>query len=161
MILEYALTSFRRLLESSWADISALEVSSAQQGLTADWMQASWEAVVEASLSGQFGRMRLLVYGDGADCHPRSSRFSSPEDLPTHKVTCRPIDGFVVDLLTGDRLSERGSGYVLDRFVSFKEGWHYETPPFDHALLDARGEQYVVRTDRLTWHLSECEPDDV
>jgi hypothetical protein len=157
MILEDALASFRRLLESSWGDISALEASSAQQGLTADWMQASWETVVEAGLSGEIGRIRLLVYGDGADCHPRSSRFSSPEDLPTHKVTCWPSDSFVVDLLTGRRLTDSGSAYIFDRFVSFKEGWYHEAPPFDHALLDAESEQYVVRVDRLRWDISGCD----
>lgn len=154
-MIEVALSYFRRLLDCSWADINALEIASGQEGLAADWMQASWETVVEAALSGQFAKLRLAVYGDGADCHPRSSRFSSPIDLPTHQIICRPRDEFVVDALTGARVASC-SRYSLDRFVSVTGGWYYESPPFDHALLDIGQEQCVVKADRLIWGIGLC-----
>lgn len=156
-MIELAVLHFRSLLESSWAYVNALELSSGQEGLTADWMQASWEAVVEAALSRKFVGLRLVVYGDGADCHARSSRFSNPADFPTHQVVCRASDDLVVDVLTGKRVVNRAY-FKLDRFVSIKDGWYYEIAPFDHALIEVEQEQCVVKADRLFWDVVSCEP---
>jgi hypothetical protein len=93
---------------------------------------------------------RLAVYGDGADCHAGSSRFSYPDAMPTHQIVCWPKEG-AIDLISGGRIAAGTRGFALDRFVAFREGWYYEEPPFDHALFECNGVEIVASLDRAKW----------
>lgn len=154
-VIEEAISTFVHSLNTNWKAVRDLEEASQQEGLLGDWAQASWEALVEASIPFKSRQVRLVVYGDGADCHTGSSRFSSPADAATHQVRCRPIDDMVVDRLSGKPVPGSNDGYALDRFVSFGDAWFFEKPPFDHALIEGGGREYVVATSRLTWELAE------
>ena len=152
-MIEKAISTFIQSLSANWISVQELEEASKQQGLLADWAQASWEAIVEASMPFETRPVRLVVYADGADCHPSSSRFSSCDELPTHEIRCGPLDEMVVDRLSGRLLQKISDGYAFDRFVSFQDGWFFERPPFDHALIETDGRESVVALDRLTWAL--------
>lgn len=154
-MIEKSISTFVGLLNSNWDSVSRLEDAVGQKGLLEDWAQASWEALVEATFPFEEGRVRLVVYGDGADCNPSSSRFSAPRELPTHQVRCNPTHDMVLDKLSGNRLRQFQDGYALDRFVSFDGAWFFEKPPFDHALLELDGCQYVVELNQLIWSLAK------
>jgi hypothetical protein len=153
-MIETAIGAFLKCLNASWSAVRELEVSTAQDGLLADWAQASWEALVEGGTTGTAGPTRLVVYGDGADLHPASSRFGFPDDLPTHEVRCQPVDTNVVDRLSGKPILPIAGGYGLDRFVSLNDGWFSEKPPFDHALIKLDKGEYVVALKSLSWELA-------
>src|SRR5688572_30617015 len=97
--------------------------------LLGDWAQASWEALVEGALSSELPGIRLVVYGDGADVHPKSSRFSFENDSATHV------------------------GYALDRFVAVVGKWYAEHPTFDHALITRDDIEYVVPLAEIEWRV--------
>ncbi len=154
MILNKAIAAYVDVLNANWLAVYGLEMASGQMGLTADWAQASWESIVEAVLTNESKRVWLVVYGDGADCHALSSRFSCPDELPTHQVYCVSSDGVaIVDKLSGGPVPRMDGGYALDRFVFFDGGWYHERPPFNHALVDGGGVEYVIPLNRLDWRL--------
>ena len=153
-MIEHAIAVFVGLLNSNWVAMQSLSDSVKQQGLPADWAQASWETIVEASLPATSPPIRLEVYGDGADCHPGSSRASFPGALPTHALQCRPANDFVLDYLSGKPISRAGGAYAFDRFVSVKDGWYFESPIFDHVLLEREGEEYVIKLSEVEWELA-------
>lgn len=153
---EHSITVFVGLLNSHWIPMQKLEDATGHEGLTADWAQASWEAIVEASLPRTTPPPRLVVYGDGADCHSGSSRASFPDDLPTCAIYCELANDVVIDYLSGDLMQRDGATYAFDRFVSVESGWYFERPPFDHVLLERDGRQYVAEQGAVTWTLSSC-----
>lgn len=154
MILNKAIAAYVDILNANWPAVNGLEITSGQMSLTADWAQASWESIVEAVLTIESRRVWLVVYGDGADCHARSSRFSCPDELPTHQVCCVSSDCVaLVDKLSGGAVPRMDDGYALDRFVSVDGGWYHERPPFNHALVEGGGIEYVIPLSRLDWRL--------
>lgn len=156
-MIQDAVAVFVGSLNASWAALQGLSDSSEYKGLSADWAQASWEAIVEASLPLTSPPIRLEVYGDGADCHSRSSRFSFPEALPTHAVHCKAVNDFAVDRLSGKPITTGEGCYIFDRFVSVRDGWYFEEAPFDHALLVRGGIEYVVALSGLEWEVVRIE----
>jgi hypothetical protein len=154
-MIAYAIATFVQTLNASWTEVGELEKLAKQEGLLADWAQASWEALVEASVPFVSRQPRLAIYGDGADVHSGSSRFSFPDDLPTHQVRCKPANGTVLDRLSGEPIPKVEDGYALDRFVSVSGNWYFDKPPFDHALVESNGHEHVVALDGLKWELVE------
>ncbi|KGQ19959.1 hypothetical protein LF41_2466 [Lysobacter dokdonensis DS-58] len=61
----------------------------------------------------------------------------------------------VVDRVTGNPVSQNGASYALDRFVSVADGWYFERPAFDHALIERDGKEFVVSIEQLKWQLVE------
>jgi len=155
--LRTSIGAFLKLLNAGWTDVSSLQVGANQPSLLDDWAQASWEAIVEGTIPFAEQPIRLVVYGNGADLHGGSSRFSFPNDKATHQIRCQPAGNAVVDRLSGKLLpyAEDGEGYALDRFVSLSGAWYQEGPPFDHALLESQDGEYVIALDQLDWRLVE------
>lgn len=159
--IEVSVRAFLKLLNAGWTDVSSLQVGTNQPSLLDDWAQASWEAIVEGTIPFSGQPVRLVVYGNGADLHGGSSRFSFPGDNATHQVRCQPVGDNVVDCLSGRLLPYLGygQGYALDRFVSMSGAWYKEGPPFDHALLERQDCEYVIALDQLDWLLIEVTSD--
>src|SRR5690606_26707363 len=103
-MITQAMAVFIEMLNASPDTVKRLAELQESDNLVADWMQACWEMVVEGSLPRTSPPARLVVYGDGADCYPQSSRISFPEDLPTHEVVCKPIGTNAADVLSGTKL---------------------------------------------------------
>lgn len=160
MMVNQAIQVFLRALSAGWNDVLRLQQEAEQPGMVDDWAQALWESIVESSLPSTAFPVRLAVYGEGADCHPRSSRFSFPDDLPTHEVRCFPIDGSVRDHLTGRPLVVAEEGYALDRFVVTNGSWYEVQPPFDHVLIELGGQEYVAPVSNLSWRVVELQPQE-
>lgn len=149
-----AIERFLALLNAEWAAIASLARDAGRPELMGDWAQASWEAVVEGALSSELPGIRLVVYGDGADVHPKSSRFSFENDSATHEVRCVPIAANgATDRLSNDVLVRDDAGYALDRFVAVVGKWYAERPAFDHALVTRDGVEYVVPLAEVEWRV--------
>ena len=149
-----AIERFVALLNSEWAAIDAMARDAGRPELLGDWAQASWEALVEGALSSELPGIRLVVYGDGADVHPKSSRFSFENDSATHEVRCVPIAANgATDRLSNDVLVRDDAGYALDRFVAVGGKWYAERPTFDHALVTRDGVEYVVPLAEIKWRV--------
>lgn len=143
--------SFRGILISSFPLVHRLEESAGIDSLGADWLQANWELLVEGPLSKQIGTPFCLeVYGDGADANGASSRILAPASLATHKIVCIPRKRSPIrDYLNEVPVDAPPSGFPLEKLVSLgSDGWYYETPPFDAALvLDADREMVFSLKD--------------
>lgn len=111
--------------------------------LRSDWMQANWELLVEGALGSPL--VRLEVYGDGADCNPKSSRFLSPNLLPTHHIVCVPVSGDrLYDFLSGTQVVVPREPLKLDRLVTMGgDGWRHEAAPFDKVLVRLQEVDFV------------------
>jgi hypothetical protein len=159
-MIKTAIETFVSALNSTWGGVSRLQEASTQQGLVADWAQASWESIVEAALSAGEIPLRLVVYGDGADIYGASSRFSDPEAEATHEVRCRPIGNEAVDHLSEMPIADKPDGYTLDRFVTLRGQWYEEAPPFDFALVTYDETEFVVPISALEWDVAEVRDRD-
>ncbi|MGO4552569.1 hypothetical protein AB4059_15925 [Lysobacter sp. 2RAF19] len=156
-MIDSAIVAFINVLNASWRALAEEEARGTQEGLLWDWSQANWEVLVEASLNIRSGGLRLSVYGEGADCRGGSSRFSFPDDLPTHEVRCQPAHALVIDALSGAQVRVVDGGYALDRFVSVHGGWYFDRPPFNHALIEIDGKQCALPVDELNWSLAKLQ----
>ena len=146
--------AFVAAVSAAWPAVTTLlgtSERSARNALIDDWLQAMWEMLVEASLPTAGGLMFLEVYGEGADCNPRSSRVHLPEASPTHAIRCSPVSGAdVADALTRKVIDWPDEGLVVDRFVRLDgAGWYDEAPPFDHVLVSTGGYDAVLPTEDL------------
>ena len=149
-----AIERFVALLNAEWTAIATLARDAGRPELVGDWAQASWEALVEGALSSELPGIRLVVYGDGADVHPKSSRFSFENDSATHEVRCVPIAANgATDRLSNDVLVRDDVGYALDRFVAVVGKWYAERPTFDHALVTRDAIEYVVPLAEIEWRV--------
>ena len=155
-MIDAAMSTFRDVLGSGWSLIQDLEQQSEVKGLVQDWAQATWEIVVEAALTKKGAPVRLVVYGDGADCNGASSRVLFAGSLPTHEIVAMVHPG-VVDLLGGRDLATCGGSCKFDRFVSFRDGWYFQSPPFDHLLGICDGEEVVYRWSDVSWSVDPLE----
>jgi hypothetical protein len=159
-LIEQAIFSFVSVLDAQWKAVAALSSASGRPGLVADWQQATWEALVEGALASEYPGIRLSIYGEGADVHGSSSRFSFPEDLPTHAVYCRVGDaGSTVDRLSGRAVDSASGEFFFDQFVHFDGAWYTDQPPFDHALVVANGVELVLPVSALRWFVRPHPPE--
>jgi hypothetical protein len=150
--------AFVTAIAAAWPAVSGLSTELAPQsreGFLSDWLQSMWEMLVEAAVS-QNGQVFLEVYGDGADCNPRSSRVFQPDALPTGAIHCVAVAGSVLDVLTQTTVDLPDQGCPLDRFVTLDgSGWYTEAPPFDHVLLGSLETEIVVSAADLDFILTE------
>ena len=153
-MIKVAIERFVALLNAEWAAVASLASDAGRPELLADWAQASWEALVEGALSSELPGIRLVVYGDGADVHPKSSRFSFENDLATHEVRCVPIAANgATDRISNEVLRNDEVGYALDRFVAVVGKWYAERPTFDHAMVTRDAIEYVVPLADIEWRV--------
>ena len=148
------IAEFRDVILKAWPNVEALAKNDSTESLKNDWLQSCWERLVEHSLF-KYGLIRLEVYGEGADINGSSSRVSFPDDQVTHQVRCIPsIGGIAFDVLNDCQIQfQKNSGYLFDRFASIRDGWYYDTPPFDHVVLDNNGSEAVIKLSEVRFIL--------
>lgn len=117
-----------------------------------DWLQASWEMLIESKLF--YGSKRYLpIYGQGADLSENdSSRVSSPRAAPTHKIVCNS-DGQVYDVISKQQVDI--TNFEFEEFVSLDEDWYSLENKLDHVLLSVADTEFVVRFEDVDFKLVE------
>lgn len=150
--LDELINIYRSLLNTFWGNIAVFASEDDGEGILNDWKQANWELIVECNLySG--GPVFVQPYGEGADYYGKSSRILNPEALPTHNINCLGKDK-AVDLLTGNPVAFPKNGFPLECFVTIKDGWYYEAPPFDCVLILKEEDQFVISLEEVKFILS-------
>ncbi len=151
MTLFQLLEKYRTLLSGFWLDAKAIaEVAGGDEWLN-DWMQANWELIVEGGLHSA-SSVTLVPYGEGADFYGSSSRILRPEATPTHAVRGRPFTD-AVEALSGQPAVFPPEGLIVECFVTMREDWYYEEPPFDCALFIDNGVERVVPVETIEFSL--------
>lgn len=160
--LDLLLPRFATFLACCWDDLSTFFENDTTESMQIDWLQANWELLVEGLVGGP-GGLVLEPYGDGADCNGASSRVLYPELCPTHRIVCRPREGTAVnDLLNRRTLDVTKGDVVFDRFVCMgRDGWYYESPPFDKILGEHRGASVVIGYDNISFELQLVSGEDL
>lgn len=146
------ISRFLNLIRDSWPSIEAIANTESIDSFKSDWLQASWELAVEGCLSKTLKENIFIEpYGDGADANGNSSRILDQDALATHSVNCVPKNKqSVFDALNNINFQFLPDGLPLDRFVSMgQDGWYYERPPFDMALIDQDGREMVFKISDL------------
>ncbi len=158
--LSLALDTFLHLLRTGWNQVEFLaeQTQRSPGDVLADWAQANWEFVVEAAVSVN-GRIFLEPYGDGADCNAIGSRVWMPGAASTHVVNCAPRQGDEsIDMLSGNTIRFPERGFPVDRFAALRaDGWFEETPPFEHVLVTALGQEALFPLSDLQFLLQVAE----
>ena len=149
--LDELIEIFRALLNSFWMKMQVFATDVEGESMLNDWKQANWELIVESNLF-QEEDLHLEPYGEGADYYGDSSRIIRPEALPTHAVCCQS-ESEVTDLLTGNMVVFPREGFPIECFVTLRDGWYYEEPPFDCVLIIKGKEQLVVRIEDVNFEL--------
>ena len=159
--IDIAVRNFASYLAASWAAVSEIaKLAQDPESVRNDWVQASWELLVERGLlPGQF----LHIYGCGADCNNGSSRVYQPTALPTHVIACFARNtSTLYDLSAGTDVIVPETGYVIDKLVSRMGHWHQEAPPFDHVLIQPSTQiQHLFRLIDVRFVLREILPGEV
>ncbi len=91
---------FRETLVAAWDQVGQFD-----EFQQLDWMQATWEVLVEGTLCNASRGEYLAYYGDGAEVNSNlgSKRVWNPEARPTHMVACIPKAGQDLrDVISGD-----------------------------------------------------------
>jgi hypothetical protein len=151
MTLQQLLEKYRTLLNSFWPDAQAIAKDAGEDEWLNDWMQANWELIVEGGLSPD-SSITLEIYGEGADFYGSSSRIPRPQATPTHAVRARPAPN-AIDALSGQPAEFPADGLVVESFVTTRNGWYFEEPPFDHVLFNDNGLDKVLSVKQVEFFL--------
>ncbi len=147
MSVNNILKKFVNLLLAYWKTIESLSKKDTTESFQIDWLQANWELIVEHFVfpTDYFANRFLVPYGDGADCNGMSSRVWEPDAVMSHGLVCKSINNNLIqDFLNKQKLDTSVEPVVFDRFVSMKDGWYYEQPPFDKILGEYKDEEVVI-----------------
>jgi hypothetical protein len=154
MTTDAAVRRFRDIIRDSWVYLKAATEEAPERSLLEDWLQATWEIIVEGVVceKDEF----LEIYGDGADCNGASSRVWLPAALPTHRIECQGKSGAALrDVLTGHELPSRP--LAVDRFVAWDGRQYEEAPPFDYVLVEHGDRDAVVQAEDIVFLKSHVE----
>ena len=155
MTIDEVVRLFHAFLQASLPVVAQVPRMQADDGLKADWLQASWETLVEAPTRENQHEF-LEVYGDGADCSGASSRVWSPQAAPTHRICCGPIGKASRDVLSGEALT--GCLLPFDRFVSWDGRQYDEALPLNFAMLDRRGTPVIAGLNDVVFFRERLPP---
>ncbi len=155
MNLDQLLEKYRSLLIRFWCDATAIANDAGRDEWLNDWKQVNWELIVEGGL-GSASSITLDPYGEGADFYGSSSRILRPEAIPTHAVRGCPIDD-AVEALSGEQAVFPPEGLIVECFVTMRDGWYYEEPPFDCVLFIDNGVEKVLSLDAVEFSLGPPE----
>jgi hypothetical protein len=139
--IDAAIRRFSEFLRTNW-ELVRTERGGDFEDWWCDWTQANWELLVEAAVPWT-ERVRMEVYGDGADCHPSSSRVTLPEATATHRLVCVPSGQLPLKNELRGSSPHGHSELVFDRFVALDGTWYREAPPFDMVLAHVDDEPVV------------------
>jgi len=116
-----------------------------------DWMQSSWETLVETALF--YGTLNSLpIYGEGADVCKGSSRVTFPSRHATHKIICTTAH-LKKDLISGKTIDI--SDCEFEQFVKWKNNWYTIEQGLDAILLSKDNEEYVVFSSDVIFEVNE------
>ena len=147
---------FLEVLNDTWPKMHSL-IREDGDSILIDWMQATWEFVVENNIqnSDYNPYIYLNPYGEGADFYGTSSRILTPEAQPTHEVCCYSSTP-IKDYLSKTTVSFPKKAFPIDCFVSMQNGLCYEKPPFEYAFIFIDNDQkYVFKIDELNFTLNK------
>ena len=146
--------AFRDYLNSSLPQVMQMlsELEEYDESLS-DWMQSSWEMLVETALF--YGSKKsLVIYGDGADVCKGSSRVTFPELSATHRVACH--SGVIKKDLVS-RVEIDIANCEFEQFVCWNDG-KYTFDGFLNSILLSKGNQYfVVSIDDVVFSVVEVK----
>jgi hypothetical protein len=155
MTLLQLLEKYRALLSKFWLDATTIAKDAGGDEWLNDWKQANWELIVEGGL-GSSPSITLVPYGEGAEFYGSSSRILRPEAVPTHAVRGRPVSN-AVEALSGQLAVFPTDGLVVESFVTMRDGWYYEEPPFDFVLFIEDGSERVLSLEAAEFFLGPPE----
>jgi hypothetical protein len=156
--LDAIVEAFRGLINAAWPHVARAQSLSAYDHVVGDWLQATWECVVEAALV-RGTPVYLPSYGEGADCGD-DDRVFEPGAHPTHRILCVPRGGGSLRDLLNDEAFDRPEGAELDELVTMVDGWYYRQPPFDCVLLEG-DQRRVVRLSDVHCELRPVAPEPI
>jgi hypothetical protein len=115
-----------------------------------DWLQASWEMLVESVLF--YGSKRYLpVYGIGADLGlDGSSRVTNRERLATDKIVCISNE-LILDHLSNSKIDV--SKLDFEEFVNWDGRWYSNESELNSVRLSDGDDEYVVSLDYISFEL--------
>lgn len=114
-----------------------------------DWMQSSWETLVESKLF--YGTTNsLTIYGDGADVSKGSSRVCFPERVPTHKLKCICRDK-KLDLMSREEIDIMG--FNFEKFVKWEGDSYSVDSGLNAILLSNRDQEFVISIEDVSFEL--------
>jgi len=129
-----------------------------------NWLQASWELLVERMILQP--KNYLEVYGEGADLYGSSSRISFSDSLPTHRIRCKSKHSPTVkDLLSGEYINP--NDLFFEELVGFSDGYYNIQPPFNFVLCKGitskdnkvLSTDYVFRFEELDFWVELLQAD--
>lgn len=139
--------NFKDFISVSWSKFMGFNTTLTKEELedrVNNWLQANWEILVESSICSE--NEFLEVYGYGSDMEGSSSRVSSSDKLPTHRIVCKTKNNCLVkDLLSNEMVNIDESDFM--GFVSFDRGYYKFFPPFGFLLLSGNEEIVINYND--------------
>lgn len=144
-------------LDRSWMPVCELRNMSDEESILENWLEASWEMLVEGSLGG----VVLPAYYGGAELNPRSDRVHLPQggENATHVVVCRS-DGPVLDMLTQRSIALPSDGIPITNFVTMIDGMASQSPPFDCVRIESPEHVVVFRIESLLFCIRPIQESD-
>ncbi len=114
-----------------------------------DWMQSSWETLVETKLF--YGTTNsLTIYGDGADVSKSSSRVCFAERMPTHKLKCI-CKAKKLDLMSGEEIDIIDSEF--EKFVKWENDSYSVDSELNALLLSIGEREFVISIEDVSFEL--------
>jgi len=158
--IQILMARFVQFLCKSWPEIWPLVKEDEVGSFLDDWYQANWELLVESQAqSMSVGPVYLSIYRNGSDSVANSSRVFSPGEQANHAIYCLPRPGVEVEeLISGDKISVEYPGWQMSHFVSCRDGWYFEEPPFDCVKLET-GEDRIIRTNDIEFVVASYDGD--
>lgn len=150
--IDFLVRKYQRFLIASWDIVLS---DSYDEDLKCDWLQVNWELIVESRLNflmkGSEERINLFHYGDGAA--GEFDRVFIESAKSSHEVRCFPKNGnSFYDLVDQADVVIPNDGFSLYQFVSFKEGWFFQEPPFESVQVREM-ENAVFSVDEVEFKL--------
>ncbi|MBS4042942.1 MAG: hypothetical protein KGZ59_03925 [Chitinophagaceae bacterium] len=152
MNIDTVVKNFRLFILSSWDSFLLFNEPESTRRFeenTDNWLQANWEVLVEAKLTGvnEF----LEAYGNGADCNSSSSRICYADKLPTHRIKC--ANTTIRDIIKNKKIVIENM--YFDRFISIENKYPIVVPPFDYVLLTSDDDTAIVSVNEVIFELEK------
>lgn len=128
----FLMLRYQKFLTSSWDKVFQ---DSEDTDLKDDWLEANWELIVESHFNLGNERVNLSRYGAGAA--GKFDRVFIENAQETHEVKCFSNKNNVLfDVVDGVNIAVPTEGFTFRRFVTIKDGWYFQEPPFDMIQIN-------------------------
>lgn len=155
MTADLAIRDFATFLNASFSSVYNLLIGrsyTTDESSINDWLQANWEILIEFKILnvGEY----MEIYGEGADFNGGSSRITTPDALPTHKiiVQAKPNKS-ALDFLNDEILSEINADF--SKLTGFKDGFYCVDGEFNYVLVtdNISKKERVFLIDEISFEL--------